>query len=58
MRLVGSMGYRESRRRSRDTYPVSYITKYTKITWMGVISPTMLVNPMISEKNIVTCFCV
>ena len=33
--LVGSMdfweGYRESRRCSRDTYPESYITKYTLV---------------------------
>jgi len=30
-RLKAVMGYRESRRCSRDTYPESYITRYTSI---------------------------
>ena len=29
--------------------------RWRVITWMGVISSTMLVKPMMSEKNIVTC---
>ena len=38
---VGWEGYRESRRCSRDTYPESYITKYTSIrrqTLPGLVS--------------------
>jgi len=32
--LIDREGYHESRRCSRDTYPESHITKYTKITLM------------------------
>ena len=36
-------GYRESRRRSRDTYPESYITWYTSITKTVVLGFTVQV---------------
>jgi len=47
----GLEGYRESRRCSRETYPVSYITKYTSIRrnkaiWFLVVGLGESVDPV------------